>query len=199
MVMLTTWPSYCDAHIGRKLENMIILVDYLRQWHLQLSIGNTGSAPIISITVKLNWNWTCLSITNSWCFNKLQSTLACAWIGCWKSLRNNLKKWQEKSHLEYHSSVVLLVQPGEPLPEHYGSPRNPWYSPQLNIVPMSGAEAHKWRRLMSQSTSLCGPYLVVPSRILCFSSLFSGRSRGRPGGPGPPFGDTWTFKRASFE
>ena len=30
--------------------------------------------PTISITDKLNGNWTCLSITNAWCFSKLQST-----------------------------------------------------------------------------------------------------------------------------
>ena len=36
----------------------------------------------------------------------------------------------------------LLVQPGEPLPKHCVSPRKPWYSLQLNTVPLSGAEAH---------------------------------------------------------
>ena len=44
-------------------------------------------------------------------------------------------------------------------------------TPQLNTVPLSGAEAHTLRRLTSQSTALCGPYLVVSSRLLCFSSL----------------------------
>ena len=63
-------------------KDMTILVDYLRKWRLQLSIGKTVSAPTISITEKLNGNWTCLSTTNAWCFNKLQSTLACAWTGC---------------------------------------------------------------------------------------------------------------------
>ena len=48
-VMLTTWPSFCDAHRGRKMEeglnkDMTILVDYLRKWRLQLSIGKTVSA-----------------------------------------------------------------------------------------------------------------------------------------------------------
>ena len=38
---------------------------------------------------------------------------------------NTLKKWQEKLHPESHSSVVLLVQPGEPLPKHCGSPHKP--------------------------------------------------------------------------
>ena len=51
-----------------------------------------------SITEKLNGNWTCLSITNAWCFSNLQSTLACAWTGCWTS-SNTLKKWQAGSHL----------------------------------------------------------------------------------------------------
>ena len=45
-------------------------------------------------------------------------------------------------HAESHSSVVLLVQPGEPLPKHYGSPRKAWFPPQLNNVPLFGAEAH---------------------------------------------------------
>ena len=38
-------------------------------------------------------------------------------------------------HLVSHSSDVLVVQPGEPLTNHYGSPSKPWYSPQLNTLP----------------------------------------------------------------
>ena len=67
---------------------------------------------------------------------------------------------------ESHSSAVLLVQPGEPLPKHYGSPRKPWYSPQLNTVLLSGAEAHTRRRLMSQSTALYGPTPVFHLPVL---------------------------------
>ena len=114
----------------------------------------------------------CLSITSAWCSSMLQSTLACAWTGCWTS-SNTLKMWQERLHPESHSSVVLLVQPGEPLPKHYGSPHKPWYSLQLNTVPLSGAEAHTWRRLTSQWTALYGPYLVVSSRHLFSSPCLS--------------------------
>ena len=120
------------AHLGRKWKTVstktTILVDYLRKWRLQLSIGKTVSAAY--------------------------------------HLNN-----KERLHPESHSSVVLLVQHGEPLPKHYGSPRKPWHSPQLNTVPLSGAEAHTGRRLTSRSTALCGPYLVVSSRHLCYSSL----------------------------
>ena len=59
-------------------KDITILVDYLRKWRLQLSIGKTVSAAYHLNNKKLNGNWTCGSITNAWCVNKLQSTLACA-------------------------------------------------------------------------------------------------------------------------
>ena len=140
LTILLRRPSWKEMEEGLD-KDMTILVDYLQKRRLQLSIGRQFRLPTISITEKLNGNWTCLSITNAWCFSKLQSTLACAWTGCCTS-SNTLKKWQEKLHPESHSSVILLVQPGEPLPKHCGSPLKPWYSLQLNTVPLSGAEAH---------------------------------------------------------
>ena len=56
--------------------------------------------------------------------------------------KQHLEEVAERLHLESHSSVVLLVQSGEPLPKHCGSPHKPWYSLQLNTVSLSGAEAH---------------------------------------------------------
>ena len=47
--MLITWPSYCGNHLGRKREeglnkDITILVEYLRKWRIQLSVGKTVSA-----------------------------------------------------------------------------------------------------------------------------------------------------------
>ena len=57
----------------------------------------------------------------------------------------------EQQHLEEVAGKVtsrvslirrLAGTTWEPLTKHYGSPRKPWYSAQLNTVPLSGAEAH---------------------------------------------------------
>ena len=48
------------------------------------------------------------------------------------NFRQRLDKWQARLQ-PAHSSVVLLVQPGEPLPKHHGPLRRPWYYLQLNI------------------------------------------------------------------
>ena len=90
--------------------------------------------------------------SSTMCFLKSWS-LHVPWRAPGPDASNILKKWQSRSHLESHSPVVLLVQPGEPLPKHYGSPRKPWYSLQLDTAPMSGAEAHMLRRLTSSSTA----------------------------------------------
>ena len=47
--MLTIWPSYCDARLGKKwkrisTKDITILVYYLRKWRLQLIIGKAVSA-----------------------------------------------------------------------------------------------------------------------------------------------------------
>ena len=41
---------------GRGFQQDNLLVDYLRNWRLQLSIGNTVRPPTTSITEKLNGN-----------------------------------------------------------------------------------------------------------------------------------------------
>ena len=59
-------------------KDMTILVDYLRKWRLQLSIGKTVSAAYHLNNKKLNGNWTRLSKTNARGVSKLQCTLVCA-------------------------------------------------------------------------------------------------------------------------
>ena len=174
-VTLTIWPFYCDAHLGRKRKRVstktTILVDYLRKWRPQLSIGKTVSAAY-----HLN-NREAKRKLDVFVDNKrLVFQQAPKYLGVCLDRMLNFKQHLDEvagkvTSRESHSSVVLLVQPGEPLPKHYGSPRKPWYSPQLNTVLLPGAEAHTRRRLMSQSTALYGPYLVVSSRHLFFISL----------------------------
>ena len=132
MVMLTNWTFYCDAHLGRKWKR-------------------------VSTNTLLSWWITVVFVDNK----RLVFQQAPKYLGVrldrMLTSSNTLKTWQESLHLESRSSVVLLVQPGEPLSKHYGSPCKPWYSPQLNSVPMYGAEAHSRRTLTSQSTSLYDP------------------------------------------
>ena len=77
LAILLRRPSWKEMEEGLN-KDMTILVDYLRKWRLQLSVARQFRPPTISITEKLNGNWTCLSITNAWCVSKLQGTLACA-------------------------------------------------------------------------------------------------------------------------
>ena len=75
MAILLRRPFWKEMEEGLN-KYTTILVDYLRKWRLQLSIGK-------SVTYHLNnrkakGNCACLSITNAWCFSKLQSALECA-------------------------------------------------------------------------------------------------------------------------
>ena len=64
LAILLRRPSWKEMEEGLN-KDMTILVDYLRKWRLQLSIGKTVSAAY-HLKNKLNGNWTCLSITNAW-------------------------------------------------------------------------------------------------------------------------------------
>ena len=91
----------------------------------------------------------------------------------------NFKQHLEKLAGKVTSRVSLIRRLAgtnwEPLPKHY----EPWYSLQLNCS-LSGAEAHTRRRLTSQSTALCGPYLVVSSRHLVSAPCLSRDNPCRP-------------------
>ena len=81
LTILLRRPSWKATEKGLN-KDMTILVDYLRKLRLQLSISKTVSAAYHLSNREANGNWTCLLITNAWCFSKLQSTVACAWTGC---------------------------------------------------------------------------------------------------------------------
>ena len=122
-------------------KDMTILVDYLRKWRLQLSIGKTVSAAyhLYNRDAKRELD---VFVDNK----RLVFQQAPKYLGvCLERMlhfKQHLEDVAGKLHLEAHSSVVLLVQPGEPLPKHCGSPHKPWYFLQLNTVPLSGAEAN---------------------------------------------------------
>ena len=152
-------------------KDMTILVDYHRKWRLQLSIGKTVSAAY-----HLNNREAKRELDVFFDNKRLVFQQAPKYLGVRLDRMLNFKQHLEEVAGKVTSRValirlVLLVQHGEPLPKHCGSPHKPWYSLQLNNVPLSGAEAHSRRRLTSQSTADCGPYLVVLSRLPCFSSL----------------------------
>ena len=126
-------------------KDMTILVDYLRKWRLQLSVGKTVSAAY-----HLN-NREAKRELDVFVDNKrLVCQQAPKYLGVRLDRMLNFKQHLEEVAGKVTSRVALIrrlagtttVQPGEPLPKHCGSPRKPWYSPQLNTVPLSGVEAH---------------------------------------------------------
>ena len=140
LAILLRRPSWKEMEEGLN-KDMTILVDYLRKWRLQLSVCKTVSAAY-----HLN-NREAKRELDVFVDNKrLVCQQSPKYLGVRLDRMLNFKQHLEevagRLHPESHSSVVLLVQPGEPLPKHCGSPRKPWYSPQLNTVPLSGAEAH---------------------------------------------------------
>ena len=94
---------------------MIILVDYLRKWRLQLSIGKTVSAVYHLNNREAKRELDVFVDNKRLVFRQTQKYLGVR-LDRMLTSSNTLKKWQERFNLESHSSVVLLVQPGEPLP-----------------------------------------------------------------------------------
>ena len=122
-------------------EDMTILVDYLRKWPLQLSIGKTVSA-----TYHLNNRETKreldVFVDNKRMLFQQYTKYHGVRLDRMLNFKHHLEEVAGEVTSREHSSVVLLVQSGEPLPKHDGSPRKPWYFLRLNTVPLSGAEAH---------------------------------------------------------
>ena len=120
---------------------MTIMVDYIRKWRIQLSVGKTVSAACHLNNREAKRELDVFVDNKRLVFQQDPKYLGVR-LDRMLTSSNTLKKWQERLNIESHSSVVLLVQPVEPLPKHYGSPRKPWYSLQLNMVSPSGTEAH---------------------------------------------------------
>ena len=122
-------------------KDMTILVDYLRKWRLQLSIGKTVSAAY-----HLN-NRDAKRELDVYVDNKrLVFQQATKYIGVRLDRMLNFKQHLEEVAGKVTSRVSLIRRLAGTtwgtLPKHYGSPHKPWYSLQLNTVPMSGTEAH---------------------------------------------------------
>ena len=81
LAILLRRPSWKEMKEGLN-KDIIILVEYLRKWRLQLSIGNTVSAAYHLNNREAKRELDVFVKTSAWCFSKLQSTLACAWTGC---------------------------------------------------------------------------------------------------------------------
>ena len=133
LAILLRRQSWKDMEEGLN-EDMTILVDYLRKWRLRLSIGKTVSAAY-----HLN-NREAKRELDVFVDNKrLVFQQAPKYLGVRLDRMLNYKHHLEEVAGEVtpreHSSVVLLVQSGEPLPKHYGSPDKPWYFLRLNTVP----------------------------------------------------------------
>ena len=111
---------------------MTIMVDYLRKWRLQLSIGKTVSAACHLNNIEAKRVLDVFVDNKRLVFQQDPKYLGVR-LDRMPTSSNTLKKWQERLNSESHSSVVLLVQHVEPLSKHYGSPRKPWYSLQLNV------------------------------------------------------------------
>ena len=98
-------------------KSVTIPLGYLRNLRLQLSVGKTVSTayPLNDIEAKRELN---VFVNNM----RLVFHQAPLYLGgCWTS-SNTLKKWLARSHLESHSSVVLLVQPGENVRDLHTNP-----------------------------------------------------------------------------
>ena len=140
LAILLRRPSWKEMEEGLN-KDMTILVDYLRKWRLQLSIGKTVSAAYHLNNIEAKRELDVFVDNKSLVFQqapKYHGVRLDRMLNC----KQHLDEVAGKLQLEAHSSVVLLVQRGEPLPKHCGSPHKPWYSLQLNTVPLSGAEVH---------------------------------------------------------
>ena len=133
-------PSWKEMEEGLN-KDMTILVDYLRKWRLQLSVGKTVSAAY-----HLN-NREAKRELDVFVDNKrLVCQQAPKYLGVRLDRMLNFKQHLEEVAGKVTSRVALIHRlvgtTWGASAKHCGSPRKPWYSPQLNTVPLSGAEAH---------------------------------------------------------
>ena len=115
LAILLRHPSWMKMEEGLN-KDMTIRIDYLRKWRLQLSIGKTVSAAY--------------HLNNREAKRELDVFVD----------NTRLVFQQGPKYLGVH--LDRMLQPGVLLPKHCGSPHNPWYSLQLNTVPLPGAETH---------------------------------------------------------
>ena len=169
LAILLRRPSWKEMEEGLN-KDMTILVYYLRIWRLQLSIGKTVSAAyhLNNREAKRELD---VCVDNK----RMVFQQAPKYLGGRLDRMLNFKQHLEEvaGKVTYRFSLIRRfagITWGASL-KHCGSPHKPWYSLQLNTVPLSGAETHRGRRLTSQSTALCGPYMALSNRLLCFSSL----------------------------
>ena len=140
LVILLRRPSWKEMEEGLN-KDMTILVDYLRKWRLQLSIGKTVSAAY-----HLN-NREAKRELDVFVYNKrLVFQQAPKYLGVRVDRMLNFKQRLEEVTGKVTSRVSLIRRLAGTTwgasAKHYRSPRKPWYSLQLNTVPMYGAEAH---------------------------------------------------------
>ena len=122
-------------------KDMTNLVDFLWKCRLQLSIGKTVSAAYHLNNREDKRELDVFVDNKRLVFQQAAKYLAVR-LDRKLNFKQHLEDVAEKLHVEAHSSVVLLVQPGESMPKHCGSPHKPWYSLQLNTVPLSGEDVH---------------------------------------------------------
>ena len=97
---------------------------YLRKWRLQLSIGKRVSAACHLNNRDAKRELDVFVDNKRLVFQQDPKYLGVR-LDRMLTSSNTLKKWQERLNIESHSSVVLLVQPVEPLPKHFASPGIP--------------------------------------------------------------------------
>ena len=171
LAILLGRPSWKEMEEGLNKE-MTILVDYLRKWRLQLSIGRTLSAAY-----HLNNREAKRELDVFLDNNRLVFEQAPKYLGVRRDRMLNFKQHLEEVAGKVTSRVSLIRRiagttwGASAKTLRISTQALVFPAAEFYYVPLSGAEAHTLRRLTSQSTALCGPYLVVSSRLLCFSSL----------------------------
>ena len=137
LAILLRCPSWKEMEEGLN-KDMTILVDYLRKWRLQLSIG---IGKTVSAAYHLN-NKEAKRELDVFVDNKrLVCQQAPMYLGVRLDRMLNFRQHLDEVAGKVTSSVALIRRlagtnwSGEPMPKQNGSPRNAWYSPQVNNLP----------------------------------------------------------------
>ena len=133
LAILLRRQSWKDMEEGLN-EDMTILIVYLRKWRLRLSIGKTVSAAYHLNNREAKRELDVFVDNKRLVFQQAPKYLGVR-LDRMLNCKHHLEEVAGEVTSREHSSVVLLVQSGEPLPKHYGSPDKPWYFLRLNTVP----------------------------------------------------------------
>ena len=127
LAILLRRPSWKEMEEGLN-KDMTILVDYLRKWRLQLSIGKTVSAAY--------------HLNNREANRELDVFVDNKRLDRMLNFKQHLEEVAGK--VTSRGSLIrrLAGTTWGASAKHCGSPPTPWYSLQLHTVPLSGAEAH---------------------------------------------------------